>query len=47
MKSIGGLNAIGSVLPPNQIGGEDFIRHIRLLHLLGKGIVYILTVEIV
>lgn len=25
---IGGLNAIGSPLPPDQIGGESFIRHI-------------------
>jgi len=28
MKSIGGLNAIGAPLSPNQIGGENFIRHI-------------------
>ncbi len=25
---IGGLNSIGSPLSPDQIGGEDFIRHI-------------------
>lgn len=25
---IGGLNSIGAPLPPNQIGGENFIRHV-------------------